>query len=632
MLLDKAVQFLNKTVRPGTVMINAVGMVVLVMMMLLTVSDVSLRYLFNKPIKGAFELTEFMMIIIVFLGLAYTAVKKRHITVSALVGRLPEKAQLVIDASTCLLSLVLCILITWQSAMEAKTRYLQGLTSGTLYIPVHPFIWLVALGCAMLSIVLLSNLLESITEVFRSSWKVRFGLIAGGIVAICFATAPLWLKQFSVDMAPGTVGIISVILLLVFLASRMPIGFVLAFLGFIGFTYIRGLTPGLRILGIVPFSTVASVPMSIVPLFILMGQFTFHSGISRDLYVTAHKWLGHMRGGLAMATAGACGAFAACTGTSVAGSVIMGKVALPEMKRYNYDSSLATGCIAAGGTIGSLIPPSIAFVMYGIMTEQSIGQLFIAGIIPGLMEVVSYMLTIHIMCRINPNLGPPGPRATFQEKVRSMKGVWGMMALFFLVIGGIYLGFFTPTEAGAVGAFGALVIAIARRKLTRQNFVDSLMETGQTVAMIFAIFVGAFIFGYLLTVTRLPMELAGFVGDLSINRYAILGLIFIFYLLLGCILDVAAMVLITIPIVYPIVVNLGFDPIWFGVFLVRVGEIGMISPPVGMNVFVLSGVAKDVPLSTIFRGVVPFIIADMIMIALLVIFPQIALFLPNLMR
>jgi len=631
MVLNSVERALDKVSTHGSVFLNSVGMIILVLMMLLTVVDVSLRFFFNMPIKGGFELTEFMMIMIVFLATSYTAQRKRHIVVDAVVSHLPERVQMVIDTATCFMSLVICALIAWQSGVEAYKRLLMGQTSATLYIPIYPFIWVVTLGCALLTLVILKNLIVSLRRTLDNRWKVRLGLSLGGIISVGFVSAPLWMKWLSIDMSSGEVGVICTVLLILLLASRMPIGFVLALLGFLGFAYLRGLSPGLRVLGIVPYSTVASVPMSIVPLFILMGQFTFHSGISRDLYDTAHKWLGQFRGGLAMATTGACGAFAACTGASIAGAVIMGKVAWPEMRRHGYDPRLATGCIAAGGTIGTLIPPSIAFVMYGIMTEQSIGKLFIAGIIPGILEVVFYIATISILCRLNPKMGPPGPKTTFSEKVHSLKGVWGMLVLFFLVIGGIYLGFITPTEAGAIGAFGALAIAVARKKMNGRKFIDSLLETGQTTAMIFAIFVGAFIFGYLLTVTRLPMSLAGLVTGLSVNRYVILGLIFIFYLILGCILDVAAMILITIPIVFPIVTNLGFDPIWFGVFMVRVGEIGMITPPVGMNVFALSGVIRDVPLYTIFRGVIPFLIADICHVALLVAFPQIALFLPNLM-
>lgn len=631
MFLGKVERFLDRIVNPGSTLLNSIGMVVLMIMMLLTVVDVLSRSLVNRPIPGAFELLEFMMILIVFLGMAFTANRGRHIGVDLFVIRLSQQTQVALETATGLLTLFISALIAWQSGMVAIRQMRIGETSAILHIPIHPLIWVVSLGSALLSLVVLKTTIKSLKGALRSDRKGRLGLIIALIIAVLIITFPIWMERLPIDLSPLDVGIICTVMLLFLLASKMPIGFVLAMLGFLGYAYIRGLPSGLKLLGIVPYSTVASAPMSIIPLFILMGQFTFHSGISRDLYNMAHKWLGHFRGGLAMATTGACGAFAACTGTSIAGAVIMGKVAWPEMKRHRYDPRLATGCIAAGGTIGTLIPPSIAFVMYGVMTEQSIGKLFMAGIIPGALEIIIYLCTIHILCRLNPKMGPPGPKTTFIEKTKSLRGVWGMLLLFSMIMGGIYLGIITPTEAGAIGAFGAFLIAFFRRKLSKKKFIDSLLETGQTSAMFFAIFVGAFIFGYFLTLTKLPIHLTGLMTEISVNRYVILGILFVFYMALGCVLDVGAMILITIPIVFPIIVNLGFDPIWFGVFLVRVGEIGLITPPVGMVVFALHGVTPEIPVSTIFRGVIPFLIADILLVILLVVFPQIALFLPNLM-
>ena len=627
MWLNKAIHFLTEVVSLVSKKINTVGMGVLVVMMLLTTTDVFLRYLFNRPIKGAYELTEFMMIILVFFGLAHTASVKRHIALDVVASRLPQQARMVMGDITYFLSLALSSMMTWRSIVQAKVLWSANQTSGSLYIPVFPFMLVVAVGYGVLSVVLLAQLLDCLTQTTSASWRVKSSLILGGLIGLVLLSTPVWLAQPS-----GVIAVFGISLFVLFLVAKVPIGFALGLAGFLGFAYLRGLVPGLNVLGLVPYSTIASVSMSVIPLFILMGQFVFYAGISQELYNTAYKWVGYLRGGLAMATVGACGAFAACTGSSVAGAVTMGKVALPEMKRYKYDDGLSTGCIAAGGTIGSLIPPSIAFVAYGIMTEQSIGKLFIAGIIPGILEVLFYMVTIHILCKRNPLKGPPGPKVSFIEKMTSLKDTGSVLVLFVLVMGGIYLGIFTPTEAGAVGAFGALIIALSRRKLNRQIFADSLLETGQIGSMIFAIFIGGFIFGYFLTATKIPMELAGLIAGFSLNRYVILGAIFILYLLLGCILNVAAMIVITLPIIFPLVMNLGFDPIWFGVFVVRVGEIAMITPPVGGNVFALKGVAKDIPIEKIFRGVVPFLIADICHVALLVAVPQIATFLPNLMK
>ena len=433
-------------------------------------------------------------------------------------------------------------------------------------------------------------------------------------------------------MTPLTVGLIGLVILFILLFSGMRIGFVMALVGIGGFGYLQGLGAALGIVKIVPYTTFASYDLCIIPLFILMGSFCFFAGISQELYDTVHKWLGQLRGGLAMATVGACASFAAVSGSSLATAATMGTVALPEMKRYKYDPALATGSIAAGGTIGILIPPSVILVLYGILTAQSIGKLFLAGFIPGMLEAVFYMITIHILCRRNPHIGPPGPRTSFIEKIASLKNTWVVLLLFLLVIGGIYLGIFTPTEAAGVGACGAFLFALGRRRLGWQAFRDSLVETGKTTAMIFIIITGAMLLGYFLAVSRLPFELANFVGELPVNRYIILCAILFLYMALGCVMDSLAIMLLITPIFFPLATFLEFDPIWLGILVTRVTEIGMITPPVGINVYVIRGVAKDVPMGTIFRGIMPFLMADICHVALLIAVPQLSLFLPALMK
>jgi C4-dicarboxylate transporter, DctM subunit len=432
-------------------------------------------------------------------------------------------------------------------------------------------------------------------------------------------------------MTSLTIGLIGICILLFLLLSGMPIGFGMGLIGFAGFAYIRGFEPAFGILKIVPYRTFAEHGLSVVPLFILMGSFCFYAGISKDLYQTVHKWIGHRPGGMAMATVGACAGFAAVSGSSLATAATMGTVALPEMKRYGYDDRLATGAVACGGTIGILIPPSVALIIYGVITEQSIGKLFLAGFIPGVLEAVFYIFTIAILCRLNPNMGPPGPRISLGEKIASFKNTWIVVALFVLVIGGIYTGIFSPTEAAGVGAFGAFVFALARRRLTWETFKASLITTCKTSAMIFIILLGAIILGYFLSVSRLPFQLAGIIGDLPVNRYVILVLILLLYVVLGCVMDALAIMLLITPIFFPLIMSLGFNPIWFAILIVRVSEIGMITPPVGINVFVIKGVAKDVPMATIYRGIIPFLIADVLHVALLIFFPAISLFLPELM-
>ncbi len=433
-------------------------------------------------------------------------------------------------------------------------------------------------------------------------------------------------------MTPLTAGFIGIVFLFVLLFLGMPIGIAMGLVGFAGFAYLRGFEPALGVLSTVPYTTFASYTLTVVPLFILMGSFCFHAGLSKDLYDTVHKWLGQLRGGLAMATVGACAGFAAVSGSSVATAATMGTVALPEMKRYKYDPALATGAVAAGGTIGILIPPSVGLIIYGIIAEQSIGRLFLAGFIPGVLEAVFYMFTIYILCKRKPLMGPRGPRTSFIEKLASLKNTWIVFLLFVLVLGGIYFGIFSPTESAGVGAFGALIFALARRRLNWQAFKGSVLGTLSTTAMILIIVLGAMIMGYFLAVSRLPFVIADTIVSLEMNRYFVLSCILIFLLFLGCILDAPAMILLVTPIFYPVAVTLGFDPIWFGIIIVRMCEMALITPPVGLNVFVIKGVAKDVPMYTIFRGVVPFLIADVLHVAMLIALPQVALFLPGMMK
>jgi tripartite ATP-independent transporter DctM subunit len=429
-------------------------------------------------------------------------------------------------------------------------------------------------------------------------------------------------------MSPIGVGIIGIFFLFFLLALRMQIGFCMAIVGFLGFTLLCSFESSFSILGMEAFKTGTAYSLTVIPLFVLMGQFANHSRMGFEIYDTFYRWLGFLPGGLSMATIGACAGFAAISGSSLATAATMGMVALPEMKRFKYDDSLATGCIAAGGTLGILIPPSTVLIIYGILTEQPIATLFIAGIIPGLFLSGLFMLTIYIMTKYNPALAPPGPKFTAKEKIYSLKGTWSILFLFLLVMGGLYTGWFTPTEAAGVGAFGAFVITIIKRKLTRDNLRGSLAETAKTTAMVFAILIGANIFGYFLTVSQIPDQLSSWIAGLGLNRYVIMLILIFAYIVLGCFMEGLAIMVLTIPIVYPMVMDMGFDPIWFGIIITLVMEMSLITPPVGVNVFILSGVAKDVPMYTIFRGILPFWIAMFACIILLLIFPQIALFLP----
>jgi C4-dicarboxylate transporter DctM subunit len=429
-------------------------------------------------------------------------------------------------------------------------------------------------------------------------------------------------------MSPELLGITGIAVLVVLLIARMWIGLAMAVVGFLGLVYLKGFDSAFGVLGTVPYKYISIYPISAIPLFIFMAIVIANTGISTSLFNTAHKWLGQLRGGLAMASVLACGGLAAIMGDSVAEVVTMSKVAVPEMRKHKYDSQLASGCVAAGGTLGILIPPSLGFILYGILTEQSIGMLFMAGILPGILLTLLFMVTIAIITARRPSAGPPGPQTSIKEKIVSLKGTWHMLLLFILIMGGIYAGIFTPTEAGAVGAFGALVISAASGRLTLKRFLDSLLEATKITAMIMLLIVGAFILMKFLAISKLPFMLAGTISGLQLPTYAIFGGIIVLYILLGMFLDVFAAVVLTIPVIYPLVVAMGFDPIWFGVVIVLILEMGLITPPVGLNVYALAGVT-GIPLHTIFRGVLPFVVAMIICVIIIAVFPQIALFIPS---
>ena len=433
-------------------------------------------------------------------------------------------------------------------------------------------------------------------------------------------------------MSLSTIGIIGIIILLVLLYSKMPVGFAMGFLGLIGFSYVVNFDAGLNLLVRDVWDVFSSYNLTVIPLFVFMGQIAFHAGISRRLYDSAYVLLGHRRGGLAMTTVGACAAFSAICGSTNATAATMATVALPEMKRYGYDMGLATGTVAAAGSLGILIPPSVIFIVYGILTEQSIGKLFAAGILPGILLSFLFLLTIHLRVMINPSLAPPGPKSNIREKFRSFAGILETLILFAMVMGGIFFGLFTPTEAAATGAFMTLLIAIIRRQLHWKGFIQSLADTTKISCMIMVIVTGAVIFGHFMAITRIPYTLADYVSSLPLPPHAIIGVIILVYLIGGCFMDALAMIMLTIPIFFPVVQALGFDPIWFGVVIVLITEMGVITPPVGINVYVVYGVARDVPLEKIFRGVFPMLISLLVCNLLLILFPQIALWLPSLMR
>ena len=433
-------------------------------------------------------------------------------------------------------------------------------------------------------------------------------------------------------MSPESVGIVGIIILLVLFMLRMPVAFTMAFVGFAGFAYLNGMESALTLLAQDVYDTLSSYPLSVIPMFILMGAMAYASGISQRLYRTCYTWLGQFRGGLTVATVMACSGFAAISGSTAATAATMGAIALPEMKKYGYDDQLATGTVASAGTLGILIPPSTVLIVYGILTEESIGKLFIAGVIPGAFLTLLFVLTVVLICLHNPKLGPAGPRTTMKEKILSLGGIIEAIILFAATIGGLFAGFFSPTQAGAIGAFGAFLIGLFRGKLKPKRTVDAIRDGLRTSAMVLFIITGAAVFGHFLAISGIPFVLADWVGNLPIPPMGVMAVMVFIYFIGGFFMDSMALIVVTIPIFYPIVQRFNFDPIWFGVMVVLIGEMGVITPPVGVNVFVIKGIAPGVPLEKIYRGILPFLIAIIFLTILLMIFPQIATFLPNLIH
>jgi tripartite ATP-independent transporter DctM subunit len=424
------------------------------------------------------------------------------------------------------------------------------------------------------------------------------------------------------------VGLVGLFFLFLFLVLRMPVAMAMLVVGFVGTAVMNGVNPALATLSGETFEISTFFTLSVVPLFVLMGNLAGVSGMSRDLYAAAYAWLGHMRGGLASATIAGCAGFAAMSGSSVASAVTMGRVALPEMKRYNYADSLATGSVAAGGTLGILIPPSTGMVIYAILTEQSIGKLFIAGIIPGLLLTGLFLIAIAIVTRLSPALGPAGAKASMRERLASLGRAKTFVLIVLVTIGGIYGGIFTPVEAAGMGAFLTLAVALWRRALDRHSLQVVILQTLRTTATVFMILIGAHVFIPFMALTEIPEDLVGFLVGLDVGDLGVLLIILVTYIVLGTFLEGLAMLVLTLPIVYPIILELGLSPIWFGVIVVIVLEMGLISPPVGVNVFVVKSIAPDVPMATIFRGIWPFWFAMGVCLMILVAVPELALYLP----
>jgi len=432
-------------------------------------------------------------------------------------------------------------------------------------------------------------------------------------------------------MNSNLIALVGFLSLFTMIAIRVPVGIAMGIVGVFGFASVAGWEAALGVLETSSIRTVTNYNLSLIPMFILMGVFASATGMSRELFRASQAWLGRFTGGTAMSTMSACGGFAAICGSSVATAATMTRVALPEMRKSGYSDSISTGLIASGGTLGILIPPSVVLVLYAYLTDQDVGKLFVAGIIPGLLAIILSFVVIRIIGAINPSSMPKGMKSSRREKMESLSKIWAIFILFLAIVGGMYFGVVTPVEASALGAFCTFLIGVLRKRLTAKMTLNCMLDALRTSVAIFTILIGAMLFGYFLTVTQAPQVLTEWLTSLPVGKYGVLFLILCLFLIMGCVLDPMAMIILLVPIIYPVIIQLGFDPIWFGIIVVVAVELGMITPPIGINVFVIRSVAPDVSLGTIFKGVMPFVGMDLFRLVLLVVFPGIVLFLPNLM-
>ncbi|MEX0343325.1 MAG: TRAP transporter large permease subunit [Rhizobiaceae bacterium] len=604
------------------------------LMSLAMVVDLVSRLVFNSPLSGMIELQTFMLVFMAFFSIAYTMLKNQHVAVDLFTSQLQSHVNSILQSVFNIWGAFIfgaMSLLTMSRAGEALER---DEISDIIGMPYWVLYGAVALGTLLMALVLIALLFSHLSGLVQH-YKERggFPVVFAGIifVALIGIFSGILLKMAVPDLSSPAIGILYTVYLMVILLLGFPVGFSMAFVGLTGLFYLIGSEVAFNVAKINTYDSVAVYFFVVIPFFLLMGFLILHAGIGAKLYNAGIKVFGRLPGGLAVGTVAGCGGFAAICGDSVASAATMGSVSIPEMKKYNYDDSLATGAVAAGGTLGILIPPSIGFVVYGIITEQSIGKMFMAGIIPGIILTVGFALAAYVQCVINPSLGPKSEKFTARQVAQSIFDIWPVGALFAAVIGGIYSGILTPTEAGGVGASGALLIALFAKGFNRHKLFDALLEATTTSAMIFTILIGVGLLGYFITLTDLPLSFANFLSTLDVSRYIIYFLILLLYLVLGMVMNIIPMMMLTLPILFPTVVGLGFDPIWFGVIMVIMMEMGQITPPVGINVFVIHGVAKkyNVSMATIYRGIVPFVIVEVLVIILLTIFPDIVLWLPN---
>lgn len=639
--------------------IASVGVLGMLLISLITVVDIVLRFAFNEPIDGFNEVVEMTMAVAIAATFPAGIAQRVHLNVDFMGKVLSPRTRVWLKVMGDFLLLVLFILFAWRIGDHAAIVQARDQVLQILEWPVAPFMWavsiLIGLAVPVQFVVMMSNVrnavqgrppestFHGVTETDAAP-SITYPPLSTPLLLSLTLVALIVVVAVMGQMEPITKGIGKVLpkdqstmglvyfgIMWVMILFLVPLAAAMGLVGVAGAVLVVGFDPAMAAFGTEIEEFMTNINLAVLPLFLMMGSFATVAGLSADIYNLAHTILGHKRGGLGYATIGGCAGFGALTGSSLATAVTIGRVALPEMRERGYAPDLATGCVAAGGTLGQLVPPSAPIVIYALLVEESIGRLFIAAVIPAIIAVVFYMIAIYVSVRFFNKAAPPSDKPALSEIFTALRRAWGVLFLFVAVIGGIWGGVFTVNEAAAVGAGGAFLFALFRGKLKGGALWEVMGETTQTTAMIYALILGAITFSFFMGITGLPVILTDFVTGLDLGRFGVIALLLVIYLILGAIMDPFAMMIITVPIVTPIITDLGFDLIWWGIIMVVVVETGLITPPFGINVFVLKGVAPDVPLPTVFKGVLPFVGADIIKLILLVIFPSLVLWLPTTM-
>jgi C4-dicarboxylate transporter, DctM subunit len=617
----------------GSTIISAI---IIMVMMLLTVADVFLRYVFRSPLIWNYDLQSVLIVCVIFLGIAYVQIKRRHIQIDIITTHLSKTNRIWFEFINFIIFLCFTVLVTWQMSMETQQAFiLNDYLEGIVRIPVWPAKGSIALGCGLLSIILIFHIIQDFqilvrsrqTEGLKKGWYIKLIAILAVLVLIVVGT--IFLK----DIAPGptTIGWIALIVILLLLLLGTPIAAVTGLTSIWGVFLLSGDRAALGMAASKPFQFALSSIMTCVPLFIAMGIFAGMAGFASNAYETGRRWLQGIPGGLVHATIFGSAMFAAASGVSSASCATFAKMVLPEMRKLGVKDWLAIGSVACSSTLAIMIPPSLMLVTYALLTQQSVGKLLIAGFVPGIIQAIMYMIMVYIMCRLDPSLIPKGSHYNWKERFVSLKYAWGILFIVFVVMGGIYTGVFTPIEAAAIGTFVAFVAVLVTQKFQFKNINAGLLDTVSLTSSIILIIIGGMMFGTFLAQSRLPTMLTEAIVAANLSPLGVMIAVMVFYLIIGSFMDSLSVLIITLPIVYPLVTSLGWDPIWFGIIITLNIEVSLVSPPYGLNLFILQATVPDLKMSVLYKGVMPFILNDIVRMALFIAFPQIVLWLPNLM-